>query len=201
MNELRKFLTPLNLLAAAVLALLVFDLSLVTKLALAWHDASSDQSAEYNADLATLAQLQAQMQHLRGLPARIDGSRKEANAFFAARIPGDDSTVVAELGSLADRNHIRLSRASYTLTPAVPGLIEQRIDASLTGQYDPLMHFINDVERDKSHAFFIIRNVTLTGQQGGIVNLRIRLTTYMRTDAAGAAAIAHGSHNNAEVQE
>jgi hypothetical protein len=31
--------------------------------------------------------------------------------------------------------------------------------------------------------FFIINGITLTGQQGGLVNLRLKLTTYLRSDA------------------
>ncbi len=200
MNELRKYFSALNLLAAGALLLLVFDLALATKLAVAWHQASSDQSDEYTADMTTYAQLQAQMQHLRGLPARIDGSKSEAQTFFTARVPANDSTVIAELGELAAQNHVRLSRAQYTPVPAVQGLIELRVDASMSGEYDPIMHFINDVERDKNHAFFIIRSVTLTGQQSGTVNLRLRLTTYMRADAASAAVLETAGRAASEVQ-
>jgi type IV pilus assembly protein PilO len=200
MNELRKYFSALNLLAAGVLLLLVFDLTLGTKLVLAWHRASSDQSDEYTADMATYARLKGQMQHLQGLPAQIGGSRNEAQEFFAARVPANDSTVIAELGELAARSHVRLSRAQYTPVPAVQGLIELRVDASLSGEYDPIMHFINDVERDKNHAFFIIRSVTLSGQQSGTVNLRLRLTTYMRTDAASAAVLAAAGRAASEVQ-
>jgi IS5 family transposase len=200
MNDLRKYLTPLNLMFAGVLVLLAIDLGLAIKLAIAWHDASSDQSAEYAQDMLTYTQLQAKMTHLRGLPTRIDSSRGEAEKFFAARIPANDSTVISELGDLASHNHVRLSRAGYTLVPAVQGLVEQRVDASLTGEYVPIMHFINDVERDKNHAFFIIRSVTLTGQQAGTVNLRIRLTTYMRADAASTAILANAGHAGTEVQ-
>jgi hypothetical protein len=45
------------------------------------------------------------------------------------------------------------------------------------------MHFINGIERDKDHVFFIINGVTLNGQQGGLVNLRLRMTTYLRAGA------------------
>jgi hypothetical protein len=40
------------------------------------------------------------------------------------------------------------------------------------------VQFINAVERDK--VFFVINGINLTGQQTGQVNLRIRLTTYLR---------------------
>ena len=200
MNQLRKYLTPLSLMAAGVLLLLVFDLALGTKLGIAWHDASSDQSAEYTANMTTYTQLQAQMQHLRGLPTRLDGSKNGAQLFFADRVAANDSTVISELGDLASRNHVHLTRASYTPAPAVQGLVELRVDAAMSGEYTPIMHFINDVERDKTQAFFIIRSVTLTGQQSGTVNLRLRLTTYMRADAASAAVLATASRAASEVE-
>ena len=59
------------------------------------------------------------------------------------------------------------------------------MDASLSGEYPGLMRFINGLERDKN--FFLISGLTLTGQQGGVVNLRMRVITYLR--AADAAAI------------
>ncbi len=34
------------------------------------------------------------------------------------------------------------------------------------------MHYINGLERSKT--FFLITGLTLTGQQGGLVNLRLR---------------------------
>ena len=46
------------------------------------------------------------------------------------------------------------------------------MDASLSGEYAPLMHFINGLERSKT--FFLINGLTLTGQQGGLVNLRLQ---------------------------
>ena len=71
---------------------------------------------------------------------------------------------------------------------APSGLTELHIDAGLSGQYSELMHFINGLERDQDHVFFIINGVTLNGQQGGLVNLRLRLTTYLRGDATDLPA-------------
>ena len=53
------------------------------------------------------------------------------------------------------------------------------MDASLSGDYRPLVLFVNSLERDKM--FFLITGVTLTGQQSGTVGLRVRLTTYLRS--------------------
>ncbi len=181
-SALSQVLTTLNLHLAAAALLLIFDLVLGTKLVLAWHRGHSDQTAEYTAGLRTYAQLQTQAGRLEGLPAQLARSRTGAGDFVDARIPGSDSVVVTELGTLCARNHVRLSRAAYTPAAVIPGLVELRIDANVTGEYAPIMHFINDVERDKNHAFFTIRSITLTGAQGGVVNLRMRMTTYMRSD-------------------
>lgn len=53
------------------------------------------------------------------------------------------------------------------------------MDASLSGDYRPLALFINSLERDKM--FFLITGVTLQGQQSGVVGLRIRVTTFLRS--------------------
>jgi type IV pilus assembly protein PilO len=57
------------------------------------------------------------------------------------------------------------------------------------------MHFINGLERDKDHAFYTIRSITLSGQQGGLVNLRISITTYMHGDAAEINALRANTRN------
>ena len=56
------------------------------------------------------------------------------------------------------------------------------MDASLTGDYRPLVIFVNNLERDR--LFFVISGITLSGQQSGVVNLRIRITTYIRGTAS-----------------
>ena len=57
-------------------------------------------------------------------------------------------------------------------------LTQVSIDAGLSGDYRGLMLFINGLERD--HTFFLINGITLTGQQTGLVSLRIRIVTYLR---------------------
>ncbi len=85
--------------------------------------------------------------------------------------------ISATINDLATKNSVRLTNLAYTPTPALAGLAELRMDASLSGEYAPLMHFINGLERSKT--FFLINGLTLTGQQGGLVNLRLRLITYL----------------------
>ncbi len=70
MNNLRKLFTLLNLHVAGVVLLLGLNLFLLTRLFIAWHAASSDQSADYESERMTYVQLQTQMSHLAGTSAK-----------------------------------------------------------------------------------------------------------------------------------
>ncbi|HEX3435130.1 MAG TPA: hypothetical protein VHT24_00065 [Pseudacidobacterium sp.] len=181
--NVRKIFTLLNLHIAGVVVLLALNLFLLTRLALAWHAVGSDRSAEYDAQHMTYMQLQSQMLHLQGLPQKVDQARTDANTFFDKRISPNYSTMASELGALAVKNNVRLTRAQYTQAPTINGLTEVRIDASLSGEYTDLMRFINGIERDKDHVFFTINALAFNGQQGGMVNVRLHITTYLRSSS------------------
>ena len=59
-------------------------------------------------------------------------------------------------------------------------LVDQAIDASLTGDYLQLVKFINSLERDQ--LFFIVNSVQLGGEQAGTVRLQLQLQTYLKTE-------------------
>ncbi|MGA7522587.1 MAG: hypothetical protein WBW84_08890 [Acidobacteriaceae bacterium] len=179
----RALFTKLNAHFAVLGLVLAADIFLAVKFGLAWEAIRSGQSDAYVQEELRYGQLEAQMQHLNGLPKKVEQANGDAQTFFDARIAPDFSTILAQLGSVASKNKVRLSRAGYSPVPSIDGLTEVEIDAGLSGQYTDLMHFINDLERDKDHVFFIIDGVTLTGQQGGLVNLRLRLRTYLRAGA------------------
>ena len=183
MNRLRGLLTLLNLHLLGLAVLLILDIVVGVKLALAWRAIRSDQSETFAQEQIHYGQLQSQMMHLQGLPKKVDQSSKDAMKFYEERIAPNYSTVIGEVGEVASKDQVRWTRAEYTPTPAINGLTEVRIDASLSGQYTQLMHFINDLERDKKHVFFIVSGLAFSGQQGGLVNLRLRVTTYLRSDA------------------
>jgi type IV pilus assembly protein PilO len=182
MNNLRRYLTVLNLHIAGAVVLAGLVLFLGTKALLAFHAARMVDSDSYQQEQIRSVQLQAQMAHIQGLPQKVDESREDAEKIFDKRIAPNYSTIVEELGTAFVKNQVRLTRTQYTAKPATDDLTELRIDANLSGDYTALMHFINDLERDKNHVFFIVDGLTFTGQQGGLVNLRLRLTTYLRTN-------------------
>jgi hypothetical protein len=119
---------------------------------------------------------------LEGLDAKLAQATADADKFSERRLPFAYSQVAGELGALAKKQGVKLTRVQYSEAPVLEGgagaLTEVRMDASLSGDYRPLVVFINGLERNKM--FFLITGVTLTGQQSGTVGLRLRLTTYLR---------------------
>lgn len=177
--------TILNLHIAGVVILAVLNLFLLTRLALAWHSAHADNPEAIAEQRFEYKTLELQTAPLRGLSGKVDLARTDADKFYTQRIPANYSSIVSEIGTLAVKNGVRLTRVQYTKTPALEGLAEIRMDAALSGEYPGLMRFLNGLERDKT--FFMIGGLTLTGQQGGVVNLRMRAITYLH--AADAAEI------------
>ncbi|MBV8629634.1 MAG: hypothetical protein JOZ83_01835 [Silvibacterium sp.] len=201
MKDLRRFITVLNLHIAGAVALGGLVLLLAVKVVLAFHAAGQVNSEEYQRDKIRATQLQAQMAHLQGLPQKVDQARQDGDNFFAQRIAPNYSTIAEELGDAYVKNQVRLTRAQYTAKPATDALTELRIDANLSGDYSALMRFINYLERDKNHVFFIIDGLTFTGQQGGLVNLRLRLTTYLRTNPGEQPPADQGEPAQAETAQ
>jgi type IV pilus assembly protein PilO len=188
----RDWLSPLNLHWAGVGLLVLVNAYLLVQMALLWHAQSNynaDAMANQKVELKT-AEIAAMP--LRGLDEKVGLSTAEADRFYRERLPGSDSEMLTEIGVLAKKAGVRLTGVQYPEEPVLAGsageLMEQRIDARLSGDYRPLVEFINLLERDKM--FFVISGVTLTGQQTGMVNLRLRLTTYLRGNAAQNLAAA-----------
>jgi hypothetical protein len=178
MKPLRSnLLSLLNLHFAGVGLLLILNLVLGVRLFLAWSTLRASGAAQLLQQQTAYRALQLEMSPLRGLPQKVNLSRTQAEGFYAGRFPTAYSTISATINELATKNSVRLTNLAYTPTPALVGLAELRMDASLSGEYAPLMHFINGLERSKT--FFLINGLTLTGQQGGLVNLRLRLVTYL----------------------
>ncbi len=178
MKALRgNLLSLLNLHIAGVALLLILNLVLGVRLFLAWSTLRSASAERLQQQQTAYRALQLEMSPLRGLPQKVALSRTQADDFYNARFPAAYSTISAAINDLAAKNNVRLTSLAYTPTPALAGLAELRMDASLSGEYAPLMHFINGLERSKT--FFLINGLTLTGQQGGLVNLRLKLNTYL----------------------
>jgi Tfp pilus assembly protein PilO len=165
---------------AALYLLIRFSMALFTA-----HSVSAQEMQQ--------RQLQLKAQDLsiapmRGMDQKLETADEQAAKFYQDRLPSEYSTIAAELGRLQKDTGVKQTRVTYTPKAAGGGLTEIRMEASLMGEYAPLIKFINQMERDK--VFFVIRGVTLTGTQGGIVNLRLQMNTYLRPGSGADAALA-----------
>jgi type IV pilus assembly protein PilO len=196
MKKFRNLFSFLNLHIAGVALLLILNLVLGIRLFLAWSTLRAASADQLQQQQTAYRALQLEMSPLRGLPQKVSLSRTQADTFYTARFPNAYSTISATIHDLETKNSVRLTSLAYTPTPALPGLAELRMDASLSGEYAPLMHFINGLERSKT--FFLINGLTLTGSQGGLVNLRLRLTTYLHAaDLNQLAPLVQGEEEQA----
>ncbi|HZY61005.1 MAG TPA: hypothetical protein VFE38_00670 [Edaphobacter sp.] len=178
----RALLTRLNLYYAGVAVLALINLYLLVQIVITWRAATSRNDAAVERQTVVMKTAEIAAKPLQGLDAKLGQATSEADGFYKDRLPAVDSDVVGELGVLAKKQGVKLTRVQYAESPVMAGsagaLTELRMDASLTGDYRPLMTFINGLERDRM--FFLIRGVTLTGEQGGTVGLRLGLVTYLR---------------------
>jgi hypothetical protein len=159
------------------------NLYLLVHMAFAWRAASGQDAKAIAQQTVAMTVAKAGAQTLEGLDAKLAQATTDADKFSERRLPFAYSQVLAELGRLQKKEGVKLTRVQYAepvtvLEGGAGALTEVRMDASLSGDYRPLVEFINGLERNKT--FFLITGVTLTGQQSGTVSLRLRLTTYLR---------------------
>jgi type IV pilus assembly protein PilO len=181
----RALMTALNLHLAGVAVLVLLVLYLIVHLIFVWQGLSANNAEALDQQRVQLIAAQISAKPLRGLDTKLVTSTHDANAFYETRLPYADSQVLAEIGVLTHKAGVRWTHAQYAYNPQLSGsdgLTQMGIDASVSGEYRPIVEFINSVERDR--LFFVINNINLTGQQTGQVNLRIRLTTYLRPSSA-----------------
>jgi hypothetical protein len=182
-EKARKVGTLRNLHIAGVVVLGLVNLYLLVHMAFAWRAATSDDAAALASQTIAMKTAEIGRRPLEGLDEKLAQATKDADKFYKQRLPFANSEVAGELGALAKKQGVKLIRVQYAYSPVLPGaageLTEARMDASLSGDYRPLVLFVNALERDKM--FFLITGVTLTGQQSGTVGLRVRLTSYLRS--------------------
>ena len=181
-------LTALNLHWAGVALLGLVNLYLIVHTVVLYQQAKGQDADAVAKQEVALKTAKIQARPLEGLDAKLKRANGDADTFYEERLPLSYSEVVTELGALSTRDKVRLARVQYVQS-AVAGdaagqLVQVQMDAGLTGDYRSLVTFINGLERDR--VFFLINSVTLTGQQTGTVNLRVRITTYLRGAEATA---------------
>jgi Tfp pilus assembly protein PilO len=185
---LRERLTsPLTWHYVAFAVLLVAVTGLSIRFGLDWEATNGSSSDALAAKQVELKALDLQTAPLRGLDKRVADSRAQMKAFNSKRIPPNYSSIDRRIGELGVSSGVRLTRVQYTQGKPGADLTEISMDASITGSYPQIMRFVNSLERDQT--FFVIRGLTLSSQQGGLVNLRLQVSTWLRPADAAASGL------------
>jgi hypothetical protein len=182
-----RLASPLTWYYTAFAVLLLLVIGMTIRLGLDWAATNSRSSGALDGKQFQLKALDLETAPLRGLDSRVEDSRRQIQSFYSKRIPPSYSAIAMRIGELQVKAGVRLSRVQYTQGPAGADLAEISMDAGISGDYPQIMRFVNALERDQT--FFVIRAMSLTGQQGGLVNLRLRVSTWLRPIDAAASGL------------
>ena len=169
----------------AVLLLLAIGLSI--RMGMDWVAIDRHAEQVVAGKQVELKALELRTAPLRGLDKKVEKTREEMRAFYQKRVPPNYSSISGTIGDLEVKSGVRLSRVQYTQGAPGSDLTEISMDAGISGSYPEIMKFINSLERDPT--FFVIRAMSLTGQNGGLVNLRLRVSTWLRPADAAASGL------------
>ncbi len=182
-----RLTSPLTWHFFVFVVLLVTVIGLSVRFGFDWVATNGNSANVLSAKQLQLKSLEIETAPLRGLDKRVADSRAQMLNFYTKRIPPNYSSIDRRIGELGVKSGVRLSRVQYSQNPPGSDLTEISLDAGITGDYPQIMRFVNDLERDQN--FFVIRAMSLTGQQGGMVNLRLRLSTWLRPADAAASGL------------
>jgi type IV pilus assembly protein PilO len=190
-----RLASPLTWHVAGFVVLLAVASALAIRLGFDWTAMDSHSTEVLANKQVDLRALEVETRPLRGLDRRVEKTRQQIDDFYRKRIPPNYSSIDARIAELQIASGVRLTRVQYTQGAAGPGLTEITMDASISGDYSAIMRFINSIERDPM--FFIVRAMALTSQQGGLVNLRLRVSTWLRPADAAASGLPPTPADNA----
>ena len=139
---------------------------------------TASRQQELNQLRAQLTTKNRQVEPLRGLDKKIPLAMQQIDDFYKTRFSAHDSDVAETLGNLSKQTGVKIESTKYkTDDPESVGLRREEIEASIEGDYQPLMKFLNGLERSK--VFFIVNSIGLATQNGPI-KLQINLETYQK---------------------
>jgi len=192
-----RLASPLTWHFAGCAVLAIVTIVLAVRFGLDWAATSGSSTDALASKQVQLKALDLETAPLRGLDKKVVEARKQVQEFYSKRIPPNYSTISLRIGELEVSSGVRLSRMQYTQGPPGSDLTEITLDTGISGEYPQIMRFINSLERDKT--FFVIRAMALTGQQGGLVNLRLRVSTWLRPADAEASGLPPTPKNGSET--
>ena len=167
--------------------LLAVAIVMCTLLGMDWMATNTHAADTLLGKQIQLREMKLQLAPLGGLDQTVEKTRGQLKTFFDERIPANYSAVESSMTDLEVKSGVRLARVQYSQGKPGQDLTPIMMDATISGNYPAIMHFVNGIERAK--IFYVIQEMALTGEQNGLVNLRIRVSTWLRPEAAAASGL------------
>ena len=192
MPDLRETRKKLKIGIGALLAVDVIALGILFSPIVGSEEARRDQ---LNAQWKELQVKTREVEPLKGLDKKIPVARAQIDLFYKDRFSSQQSDISSDLGKQAQESGVKIGEIKYKeksdddnetttketqgIDPALVGLRKVQIEAGFEGNYLQLIRFVNSLERNK--LFFLVDNVELGGQESGVVQLKMKLETYLKT--------------------
>jgi Tfp pilus assembly protein PilO len=122
---------------------------------------------------------------LQGIDKKLAQTRVDVKAFYEQKVPHEFSQISQHLEKLMREAGVTTQGVHYTQDRNdqkdkndLPDVRRVSIETTVSGEYAKIAHFINAMEQDKF--VFVINQVSLTGQEGGVVSLQIKCETFLK---------------------
>jgi Tfp pilus assembly protein PilO len=132
---------------------------------------------------------------LIGIDKKLAQTRVDVKKFYQEKVPGQFSQISQHLEKLMKDAGVTTAGIRYgqdqngsTEKNELPDVQRVKIETTVTGEYEKVARFINAMEQDKF--VFIIDQIALNSQEGGVVSLQIKAETFLKEGAQTAAAAA-----------
>lgn len=171
-----RFFTVLTILGGICLVLLGY---------LLWPGTSSaGRKAQEEALRQQYRNVNHEVAPLKDIDAKLVQTRGDINALYKERIPTHWSVISSELEKLMKEAGVTPAQTIHYTTEKpekedLPDVQRIGIETSITGEYAKVARFINLMEQDR--LLFIIRQISLSGQEGGNVTLQIKAGTFLKS--------------------
>jgi Tfp pilus assembly protein PilO len=173
----RRFFTILSVLAIIDAVLLGY---------LLWPGSSSvGRKSREEALQQQYRALSREVAPLKDIDQKLVHTRGDINNLYQERIPSRWSQISGHLESLMREAGVTAQSIRYSTDKQekqekgdLPDVQRVAIDTSVTGDYAKVARFINAMEQDK--LMFIIRQISLSSQEGGNVTLQIKCETFLK---------------------
>jgi Tfp pilus assembly protein PilO len=135
---------------------------------------------------------------LIGIDKKLAQTRVDVKKFYQEKVPAQFSQISQHLEKLMKDAGVTTAGIRYgqdqngsTEKNELPDVQRVKIETTVTGEYEKVARFINAMEQDK--LVFIIDQIALNSQEGGVVSLQIKAETFLKEGAQAAAAAASTS--------